>query len=58
LAAELDRDCFRRVMLFLRELGVQVFVTTTNIELFLEFIEAKDTKVFHVKQGIMQIGES
>ena len=58
LAAELDGDCFRRVMLFLRELGVQVFVTTTNIELFLEFIEAKDTKVFHVKQGIMQIGES
>lgn len=58
LAAELDKDCFRNVMLFLKDLGIQVFVTTTNYDLFSEFIEAKETKVFHVKRGIMQTEES
>ena len=54
LAAELDKESFRKVMLFLKDLGIQVFVTTTNNDLFLEFIEAKETKVFHVKHGVIQ----
>jgi len=57
LTAELDKESFRKVMLFLKKLGIQVFVTTTNRDLFLEFIEIKDTKVFHVKRGIIQIEE-
>jgi len=57
LTAELDKESFRKVMLFLKKLGIQVFVTTTNRELFSEFIETKETKVFHVKRGIMQIEE-
>ena len=51
LAAELDQQSFRKVMRFLNQLGVQVFITTTNKDLFLEYIEINDSKVFHVKHG-------
>ncbi len=51
LAAELDVKSFRKVMLFLVSLGIQVFVTTTNEKTFVDFIGKGDTKVFHVKQG-------
>ena len=58
LAAELDAASFKKVMLFLKKLGIQVFITTTNKDLFSEFIKEKETKVFHVKQGVMHIEES
>ncbi|AFT66044.1 DNA replication/repair protein RecF [Cycloclasticus sp. P1] len=58
LGAELDRENVRKVMFFLQKLNIQTFVTTTNIDLFLEFIDAKETKVFHVKRGVMQIEDS
>jgi len=51
LAAELDKESFRKVMAFLNKLEVQVFITTTNKDLFLEYIETNDSKVFHVKHG-------
>tara|TARA_R110002095_G_scaffold85516_8_gene74458 strand:- start:370 stop:1449 length:1080 start_codon:yes stop_codon:yes gene_type:complete len=54
LAAELDVNNFRKVMLFLVNLDIQVFVTTTNENLFLEYIETKGSKVFHVKRGSIQ----
>jgi DNA replication and repair protein RecF len=58
LAAELDAASFNKVMFFLGELGVQVVVTTTNQDLFLEFMNKKDTKVFHVKHGDIQQKET
>lgn len=58
LAAELDVGSFNKVMTFLAELGVQVFVTTTNQDLFLEFMNKNDTKVFHVKHGDIQQKET
>jgi DNA replication and repair protein RecF len=54
LAAELDVNNFRKVMLFLVNLDIQVFVTTTNESLFLEYIETIGSKVFHVKRGSIQ----
>ncbi|ORU92218.1 MAG: DNA replication protein RecF [Cycloclasticus sp. symbiont of Bathymodiolus heckerae] len=51
LAAELDVKSFRKVMLFLVSLGIQVFVTTTNEKAFLGFIGKGDAKLFHVKHG-------
>jgi len=51
LAAELDVSSFRKVMLFLVSLEIQVFVTTTNELVFSDFIDKADTKVFHVKHG-------
>ncbi|MEH6502701.1 MAG: DNA replication/repair protein RecF [Cycloclasticus sp.] len=56
LAAELDANNFRKVMSFLVNLDIQVFVTTTNESLFLEYIESKGSKVFHVKHGCIQKG--
>ena len=57
LAAELDELSFRKVMLFLNNLAVQVFITTTNKQLFLEYIETNDSKVFHVKHGRIETEE-
>ncbi len=57
LAAELDEVSFRKVMLFLNNLAVQVFITTTNKQLFLEYIETNDSKVFHVKHGRIETEE-
>jgi len=57
LAAELDENSFRKVMLFLNDLAVQVFITTTNERLFLEYIETNDSKVFHVKHGRIETEE-
>jgi len=57
LAAELDDVSFRKVMLFLNNLAVQVFITTTNKQLFLEYIETNDSKVFHVKHGRIETEE-
>jgi len=57
LAAELDELSFKKVMLFLNELAVQVFITTTNKQLFLEYIETDESKVFHVKHGRIEIEE-
>jgi len=57
LAAELDEVSFRKVMLFLNNLAVQVFITTTNERLFLEYIETNDSKVFHVKHGRIETEE-
>ncbi|MBQ0723784.1 MAG: DNA replication/repair protein RecF [Cycloclasticus sp.] len=51
LASELDAVNFKKVMLFLVGLGIQVFVTTTDEAPFLEYINHKDSKVFHVKHG-------
>lgn len=58
VAAELDRDNFRQVMLFLLELNIQVFVTTTYKDVFAEFIGEGNTKVFHVKHGAIEKEES
>ena len=51
LAAELDAESFKKIMLFLINMNTQVFLTTTNKDLFLEYIEENDSKVFHVKHG-------
>jgi DNA replication and repair protein RecF len=58
LAAELDGGSFSKVMTFLGGLGVQIFVTTTNQDLFFEFMKENDTKVFHVKHGDIQQKET
>ncbi|OUR83407.1 DNA replication protein RecF [Cycloclasticus sp. 46_120_T64] len=57
LAAELDQYSFHKVMIFLEKLSVQVFITTTNKQLFLEYIEANKSKVFHVKHGRIETEE-
>lgn len=51
LASELDAVNFKKVMLFLVGLGIQVFVTTTDEAPFIEYINLKESKVFHVKHG-------
>ena len=58
LAAELDEVSFKKVMFFLKDLGIQIFVTTTNKSLFSDFIKEKETKLFHVKHGVMHIEDS
>jgi DNA replication and repair protein RecF len=58
LAAELDVDSLAKVMFFLDKLNVQVFVTTTNEDLFKQFIEDNESKVFHVKHGEIQKKET
>jgi len=57
LAAELDVDSLKKVMVFLDKLSVQVFITTTKKELFKSYIEDNEANVFHVKHGGMDPGE-
>ncbi|PHS72720.1 MAG: DNA replication/repair protein RecF [Cycloclasticus sp.] len=58
LAAELDRDNFKKVMSFVVSLGIQVFITTTQENLFLDFMELNESRVFHVEHGCIQKGET
>jgi DNA replication and repair protein RecF len=57
LSAELDKDNFNKVMLFIVSLDTQVFITATQKKNFKDFIELNETRVFHVEHGCIQTGE-
>jgi len=57
LAAELDVENLKKVMMFLDQLDVQIFITTTKREQFKSYIEGNETNVFHVKHGAIHPGE-
>lgn len=57
LAAELDVENLKKVMMFLDKLDVQIFITTTKKEQFKSYIEGNEINVFHVKHGAIHPGE-
>lgn len=53
LSAELDNEHLQKVMRYLIKLDAQIFITTTDPELFSEFGKAENTKLFHVEHGCL-----
>jgi DNA replication and repair protein RecF len=57
LAAELDPKNIKRVVNFLDKAGAQVFITTTNSEIFSQHVLKEGSALFHVKQGNIEKAE-